>query len=363
MATALAGCTSGQDAGGATSDSSPDADEVAVERTIARSRGLLSALGTVDRSGSRWTKAVERVAAGHRAHLLLLNVTQESVTPSPTGTGAAQDQTAAASGSAASPSGPTASGPTAPEELVTAQRDAARQALEDLSGTSAPVAVKLARIAAARAVQADLLAGAAGLAAPGDLVLPTGGAGATDGSASRDLAATGAGTTPADGDAPVDADRAVSSGASTAPASTGPTARSSLPQTTLKALSTLLEGEHAAVFAYGTITARIPSSSRARAQELWNDHVHGREEIIRRIRAGGGRPPAASAAYGLGTEDLSRGAGVRALAADVEDGLASVAIDAVGQAEPSDRVWVAQFLVRAARDSARWSGDPPSLPG
>ncbi|MDQ1293123.1 MAG: hypothetical protein QG608_1004 [Actinomycetota bacterium] len=331
----MAGCQSDGGGGAVSGTPTPGADEIAVERTIARSRALLDGLAAVHRSGARWTAAAERVTAGHRAQLLLLNVTQTAESPAPSEAGTPE-------GSASTPpQTTTAPGPTTPQELVTAQRDAAVEALVDLRTTSAPVAVKLSKIAGSRAVQADLLAKAAGLKAPGELPLPD------------------AETT--DPVSPQISSQARSDGTGTDASPTGTTAE--LPETTLKALSTLLAGEHAAVFAYGTITARIPSSSRARAQNLWNEHLRNREELIRRIRAGGGRPPAAEAAYGLGDEDLSTVSGVKALAATVEDGLASVAIEAVGQAEPVDRVRIAATLIGAARNSARWSGNPASLPG
>jgi hypothetical protein len=303
----LSGCTgSGAADGGTTSSPAtptrtpPGFDEEGVARAALTSTVLLAYV-TRGGGGAAGTISPSVVADGHRAHVAAL----------------------AALGLRPPAGSPTVGGPTSmttgrlagPEGLVAAHRDAVEEALDDLVGASPPVAVLLARIAAARACHADLIAAAGDLPVPGP---PP---------AARPLAEA------------------------TAP-----------PPSEWAALGALLDGEHAAVFGYGVVTARVEPSRRQLARREWKAHLTRRDELRAELLGGGRTPPAAAPAYDVGRPPPDPAAAVR-LAVSVEVGLARVAADAVGACTGPRRALAARALVTAARTATRWRGRPDALPG
>lgn len=269
----------------------PGLDEEVVARATVTSSHLLS---DVTRNDGEVLTSV--VVAGHRAHLTAL---------------AALDLRPPAAGVTRGPA-PREVGPAG---LVTVHRDAMAEALDDLLGASPPVAVLLARIAAARACHADLIAAAAELPVPGP---PP---------AARPLAEA------------------------TAP-----------PPSEWAALGALLDGEHAAVFGYGVVTARVTPSRRERARREWQAHLTRRDELRAELLGSGRTPPAAAPAYDVGRPPPDSAAAIR-LAVSVEVGLARVAAAAVAACTGPRRGLAARSLVTAARTATHWRGRPEPLPG
>jgi hypothetical protein len=124
----------------------------------------------------------------------------------------------------------------------------------------------------------------------------------------------------------------------------------------------MISGEHAAVYAYGLVAARIGPGRRDQARAQWRRHVARRDVLEATLLRHGGEPPAAAPAYDVGTPPAGPGAAV-ALAVRVEDGVAAVAASAVAATAGGRRREAADALVAAARASARWSGRATSLPG
>jgi hypothetical protein len=204
---------------------------------------------------------------------------------------------------------------------------AARSGLTDLDGVSPGTATLLARIAAGRAGDALLLARAAGRPTPQLPSVP-----------GNPLAAAG------------------SPGPASAPS--GP----ALAAADTDALGALLAGEHAAVFGYAVVTARLDGSRRPAAERAWLAHQTRRDELERYLLARGAQPPVAAPAYDLGplpqTPDQAE-----ALAVRIEDGLAAAAAGALGPASGPVRPAAAAILLASARTATGWSGQARALPG
>jgi len=327
----LAGCTSDGGAKGGPPRHVPTPDELAAGRAVLSARALITELTALAVASPALAPVLTPLTADHTAHLAALGTPAAS--PSPSGTGAPPSPTASA----------TASGPApTPAHLVASVLAAATQALQDVTGTTPATAGLLGRIAAARFVHADLVAAAARLAAPPE-------------PAPSPPAAPSTGASPSGPSASSPSTPAATAGPSSA---TGPT----LAPATASALSRLLAGEHAAVFAYGLVTARAPRGRVERARALWQAHRARRDELEARLSAAGVDVPASEPAYDAGQPPTTADQ-VVALAAKVEDGLAAVAFAAVTATSGSARAEVALDLVRAARRSAAWTGESTALPG
>jgi hypothetical protein len=288
----------------------PTADELAVERAVGEAARLRAAALALAGEQRALGPALRRIADDHAEHLAALG--SAGATPEPTGS--AGDR-----------------GEGLPDDAGAfrdAEWSAARVALRDALTAAGDLAVLLARIAAARAVHADLVASGAGSAPPAQLspaAAPTGTAVATP--------------TPSAGQA----------------GDSGLAAQRT-------ALTRLLAGEHAAVFAYPIVVARCAGSKRAVAESLWQAHVAERDALERLLETAGVEPPAAAPAYDVGPVPADSGAAAE-LAAKIETGLAGLAAVAVRDATGSARLHVARQLVSAARRSATWGGSPGALPG
>jgi hypothetical protein len=273
----------------------PREDLLARDRTAARTRALL----TGSRAGPRRLRSLlARISADHVGHLAALGAA-----PAPTPSGA--DPGAPAADAAG---------------LADGEWSAASQELAELVPLGPGMAALLARIAASRAVHADLIADLGGLARRGTVLRPA--------------QATGAGPS--------------------ASSSPRPPRRADL-----DAIARLLAGEHAAVFAYGMVVAR---SKRTLADRLWSEHVAARDALERALDAAGLTPQPAAAAYDLGPAPASPSA-ARALAVRVEQRLAVLANAAVAGTRADSRVLATQHLVAAARRLASWRRVPAAFPG
>jgi len=293
----LAGCSAGSTtAGRPRPSSSTDAADAAAAQRAAR---LADTLAAAHRSlarhaagaGGKAEKAAEathsRLAADHAAHLVALGASA-GATPSP--------MTAA--------------------QTLRAERDGALAALADVLRSSPAVAVLLTRIAACRAVHADLLA--------------------------RALRERG-------------------SGVAAAPTLT---AGDPLDTPGRAALSGLVEAEHAAVFGYGLVVARTSGAGAAQARIAWQWHLDRRDAYAEALGAAGGRVPPSRAAYDLGEADdpAATSATALALAGRMERALLTHLLNALAQLRGSRRTVLARDAVEAARRVERWTGRLPALP-
>lgn len=291
----LAGCSgppNRADAGSPASTTPPDEDILARDRVASRCRQLLASAhgGPATLSG-----LLRRVVADHERHLDALGAGR----PGRTGvrTGAA--------------------------ELAAGEWTGAREALAELLPLGPGMAALLARIAAARAVHADLIAGRAGLPARAAQLVPAAGPAAATPTGSADRS-------------PADQSRI-----------------------DVAAQGRLLAGEHAAVFAYGVVAARTDDPL---ARRFWAAHVAGRDALERSILAADGTPPAAAAGYDIGPLPADRAA-ARALAVRVEQRLAVLAGAEVAATDGPTRTSMAQQLVAAGRREAAWRRLPRAFPG
>jgi hypothetical protein len=357
-AAGLAGCTGATPTRPTPATTPPDValDLAATDRARASATAL--AVAATSLAGARPDLAglLATVVADHRAHLAALGVAPTAAA-SPSASGAAAGRRPDAAG------------------LAGTEFEAARQALTDAQATSPGLAALLARIAAARATHADLVSARASLRPPPVLVVSPTPASATPGSgasvvptpatmpAAAGPTAAAAGSLPGSSASGAGAAPGVSAtggpGASLAP---GPIpAGAALRAPARDALAALAAGEHAAVYAYGVVAARVADADRSRALAAWNWHVTRRDELEERLLDAGVQPPAAAPAYQLGAAP-DAGAAV-ALAATVEDRLAQLAAHAVAATTGADRSDAAGALVAGARRAAAWRGRGAALPG
>lgn len=341
---ALAACTSGGGPGpgptrGGTT-AAPDADDAALARAVATTNRLLGLLAAATGVPAAVRAAV---AADHRAHLVALGVPAAAVTATPTGTPTGTPAGTPAATPTGTPTGDAAAPRPGPRALVAAERAAAKQALADAAGTGRPVAALLVRVAAARAVHADVLARATDVAVPGPVDAGTP-AGSPTGSP------TGSAGPPA----------AAPSGLAALPTLT-PSPATSRAADDLDALARLVDAEHAAVFAYALVVPRVAPARRARADAVWTEHRRSRDAVEALLVAAGTTPPAALPAYAVDPPATPRAAA--ALAADVEAGVARVAAWSAGRGSGEVRALAGTVAVAAARRRAEWLGAVPPFTG
>ncbi|MBP0456168.1 DUF4439 domain-containing protein [Streptomyces montanisoli] len=130
----------------------------------------------------------------------------------------------------------------------------------------------------------------------------------------------------------------------------------------LDATQAALAAEHAAVYGYGVVGGRVGSAGRAEANAAYTAHLARRDALRRAVRALGGTPKAAAAAYDLPfpvTDPDSAGR----LAAQLEDKVADVYSDLVRAATGDARGDAAAALSDAAVRAARWRGSGVAFPG
>jgi Domain of unknown function (DUF4439) len=129
------------------------------------------------------------------------------------------------------------------------------------------------------------------------------------------------------------------------------------------ALQAALAGEHAAVYAYGVVGARLEGRPDERAaQSGYDAHRQRRSTITRLLVDSGATPTPAAAAYDLGGT-VATPAAARTLAALVETRVAATYADVVASADAGLRSTAALWVADAAVRATSWSGTPPTFPG
>ncbi|MBT2213815.1 DUF4439 domain-containing protein [Actinomadura sp. NEAU-AAG5] len=146
-----------------------------------------------------------------------------------------------------------------------------------------------------------------------------------------------------------------------------PPAPRDAPKSDSKALQTALAAEHAAVYGYGTLGARLRGGLQQAAKDAWNAHRAQRDRLSAILSV---PPVPASAAYRLPVRVASARSAVQ-LAAALEDGLVPAYVGLAGASSPDLRHLAADGAQIAAARSARWrsaAGEPappaafPGLP-
>jgi Domain of unknown function (DUF4439) len=134
----------------------------------------------------------------------------------------------------------------------------------------------------------------------------------------------------------------------------------------LQALQETLAGEHAAVYVYGVLGARVSRSAQpalaARLVSAYTTHRARRDHLSGMVRAAGGRPVASEVSY-----RLPNAAGtvheLTAAALVVERRCATVYAAAVGSTAGPDRRWAVDALTDCAVRQLSFGGSPSSFPG
>lgn len=131
----------------------------------------------------------------------------------------------------------------------------------------------------------------------------------------------------------------------------------------LDALGAALDGEHAAVYAYGVVGAHLDDDDRERAAAELERHRAARDRLSAFIRAAGGTPSASRPAYALPFA-VADATSATELADLVESRLAGLYVDLVAAAaDGATRTEAAGLLVHTARARAVWSGTTTVFPG
>ncbi|MFC0041139.1 DUF4439 domain-containing protein [Actinomadura rayongensis] len=118
-------------------------------------------------------------------------------------------------------------------------------------------------------------------------------------------------------------------------------------------LGAALEAEHAAVYGYGVLGARLSGPARVTAVAAWNAHRAARDALAARLTALGARAPAAAPAYALPVKPASPTAAAR-LAALLEDGVVAGYAGLAGASDPAVRTFAAGAMQEAVRRAVRW---------
>ncbi|MFB7246270.1 DUF4439 domain-containing protein [Streptomyces populi] len=130
----------------------------------------------------------------------------------------------------------------------------------------------------------------------------------------------------------------------------------------LKALQAALGAEHAAVYGYGVVGARIGTARQSDARSAYDAHRARRDTLARAVKDMGDTPRAASAAYMLPFPVTDTAAAIR-FAAELEERVADVYSDLVRAATGDRRRMAAGALREAAVRAVRWSGESVAFPG
>ncbi|WP_242608727.1 ferritin-like domain-containing protein [Actinomadura formosensis] len=117
-----------------------------------------------------------------------------------------------------------------------------------------------------------------------------------------------------------------------------------------RAVQTALAAEHAAVYGYGVLGARLRGPLRETAKEMWNEHRAQRDALVSILSA---VPVAAAPAYRLPVK-VTDARGAARLAVVLEDDLVPAYVGLAGLSSPDLRAFAADSAQRAMARSARW---------
>ncbi|MEU3450109.1 DUF4439 domain-containing protein [Streptomyces thermolilacinus] len=130
----------------------------------------------------------------------------------------------------------------------------------------------------------------------------------------------------------------------------------------LEAAQAVLAAEHAAVYGYGVVGARVGAARRAEAEAGHAAHRARRDAAARTVRDLGGAPAVSAPAYALPFPVAGEAGAVR-LAAVLEDRVAGAYADLVRASGGGLRRDAAAALREAAVRAVRWRGSGVAFPG
>ncbi|MFD7986887.1 ferritin-like domain-containing protein [Kitasatospora indigofera] len=355
-ATVLTACTgSGHKDGGEQRQADPDLP--VRTRAVAATDALLAAYDTVIAGpGAGRAGELQPLRAELLRHRAAFAEGLPSAAPSAGGsaTGSTAGATADSSGPATVGADPTATATAAAAvttvaELGAAERRTAQARLADLPAASPDLARLLASVSASDALHAVAL---------GDTTPVTAGAPAPAASATASPSGpTGTAASPA-------ASPAGSTAPATAPGTGTPAASATpLPDGTATALQSALAAEHAAVYGYGVVGAKLPDDQqRTDARTAFATH-EARRDTWRRLLAGSGATPGAAAAGYQLPFAVADAAGAARLAAHIEARLTDVYGELVAALPADRRVTAADALRGTALQARRWGSAGTAFPG
>jgi hypothetical protein len=130
------------------------------------------------------------------------------------------------------------------------------------------------------------------------------------------------------------------------------------------ALQAALAAEHAAVYGYGVLGARLRGAQQQAARDLWAAHRAKRDRLSAFIIAQKAEPVSSDAAYRLPLRPVSATTAVQ-LAAALEERVVSAYLGLVGVDDPKVRRFAAQSMQEAMGRAVRWGapGPPTAFPG
>jgi len=129
-----------------------------------------------------------------------------------------------------------------------------------------------------------------------------------------------------------------------------------------EALQAALAGEHAAVWAYGLIGARLRGAERRAALSALSVHQARRDRLVDLVRAAKAEPVVASPGYDH-PAPVDTAAEAELLAVLVEERVAAVHADLVVAGTPAVRTLALDALREAAVRAALWRGGSVPFPG
>ncbi|GAA1929907.1 DUF4439 domain-containing protein [Streptantibioticus ferralitis] len=130
----------------------------------------------------------------------------------------------------------------------------------------------------------------------------------------------------------------------------------------LAAVQAALAAEHAAVYGYGVVGARVDDAHRADARAAYDAHRAHRDALARTVHDLGTDPVPADAGYALPFPVTDPAAAVR-LAAVLEDRVAGAYADLVRAGHDDVRRDATAALRAAAVRAVRWRGSGVAFPG
>lgn len=133
-------------------------------------------------------------------------------------------------------------------------------------------------------------------------------------------------------------------------------------RTTTRALQAVLAAEHAVVYGYGDVGARLSGAGRQRAVAAYDGHRRARDGLLTLLSDRGVEPVAAAPAYALPHPVTSR-PDAALLATLLEERLAAVYADAVVATTGGLRDLAIDGLRAAAVRAAEWRGGSVPFPG
>ena len=134
----------------------------------------------------------------------------------------------------------------------------------------------------------------------------------------------------------------------------------------VEALQHTLAGEHAAVYVYGVVGARVSASEQPdlwrRAHDAYTLHRDRRDHLLTMVKAAGADPVAAEVSYALPNEARTP-TQLESVALETEQRCAAVYADMVGSTSGANRQWALEALEDAAVRLLGFGGKAEPFPG